>query len=295
MYRPRHAKHQNIKVLIHVLILLLLIGCLIYPLYEPYQIQIEKTIIESDQLSSDVHQIRIVYLSDIHQSGFPFFTQSRFEKLVRSINALNPDLILLGGDYADSPEHAQTFFEKLSENRLRANYGVYAVLGEHDRETDQSSISLLRSAMIASGTTPLVNDVIRLRIGNSMINIAGLDDVTQGWPNLAGVASTVKGQDFTIFLCHNPSVIPALMQTVNGDGRRNWFQLGLFGHTHGGQIVGMGSLLHLTDDVRNEYVNGWNYENRIHLLTSNGIGTVSLPVRLSRPPQIHLITIRSSR
>ena len=293
MYRPRHAKHGNLRLIIRILLILAVAVCIIYPFREPYMIETEKTVIESSLISQDVRQIRIVFLSDIHEKAFPFFTAARFSSLVRSVNSLNPDIILLGGDYTESPEQTADFFTRLAENRLRANYGVFAVLGEHDRNPDQSSITLVRSAMIAAGVTPLINDCVSIRIGSNTINIAGLDDITEGWPNLTELASSITGDNFTIFLCHNPSIIPELMQSVNGDGKRGWFQLGLFGHTLGGQIAGAGNLLHLTNDVRDEYVSGWTVENRIHLLTSNGIGTVSVPARFLRVPQMHLITVRS--
>ena len=294
MYRPKHAKYQMLRRVIRILAVVILVFILLYPFLEPYRIQVERTSLESDMLSPDVRQLRIVFVSDIHEQGFPFFTSARTIDLVRSINALNPDLILLGGDYATSPESAVLFFGRLAENRLRANYGIYGVLGEHDRELERESITLLRSAMLAAGVTPLVNDAVSLRVGTSTVTLVGLDDVTRGWPDLAGTAAQVEGGSYTIFLCHNPQIIPSLMQSVNSAGKRNWFQLGLFGHTMGGQIVLLGDVLHLTDSVSAAYAGGWTRENRIPLLISNGIGTVTIPARLFRPPQIHLITVKST-
>ena len=50
-----------------------------------------------------------------------------------------------------------------------------------------------------------------------------------------------------------------------------------------------------SDDVDAQYRAGWVHQNRTDLLTSRGVGTSVLPVRLFCRPQIHLITIRSDK
>ena len=94
-----------------------------------------------------------------------------------------------------------------------------------------------------------------------------------------------------IFLSHNPSVIPDAQRATDASGRLGWFDLALFGHTHGGQIAGLGPLMGIGDDVEDRYRRGWLTENRSSLLVSNGVGTSVIPARVFRAPQIHCIDI----
>lgn len=250
-------------------------------------LQVDQATVTSTDLPRDIGQLRIVYLSDIHQGAF--FTQSRVDGLVNRINALNADLVLLGGDYANDSNGAVTFFERVPN--IHARYGVYAVLGNHDRTQPESNLQRMRTAMVSTGITPLVNEVVSVRIGTSNVVIAGIDDVNNGWPDLAGTAAKVRDEDFVIFLSHSPEVIPEALKTGDMNGRRNWFDLGLFGHTHGGQIALLGQYLGIAK-VDARYEQGWIVENRIPMLISRGVGTSILPIRIGRAPQIHLITVK---
>lgn len=288
-YRGKHRHTGRFDWLWRILTLALLIFLLVYPFAEPFMLQVDQATVTSTDLPRDIGQLRIVYLSDVHQGAF--FTQSRVDGLVNRINALNADLVLLGGDYANDSDGAVTFFERVPN--IHARYGVYAVLGNHDRTQPESNLQRMRTAMVSTGITPLVNEVVSVRIGTSNVVIAGIDDVNNGWPDLAGTAAKVRDEDFVIFLSHSPEVIPEALKTGDMNGRRNWFDLGLFGHTHGGQIALLGQYLGIAK-VDARYEQGWIVENRIPMLISRGVGTSILPIRIGRAPQIHLITVKSN-
>ena len=279
-------------LLLQELLRLLLVLQVAYPLMEPLWLEVQTTTLTGTTLPSDVKQLRIVYVSDIHESSWPFFTHGRVVELVRKINAMHADLVLLGGDYATDSESAIHFFENLPT--IQAAYGVYGVLGNHDRTAPESNLARLRTAMRTAKVTPLVNEVASVRIGTTDIRIAGLDDMNNGWPELKAVASAVRQDDFVIFLSHSPEIIPEALNTVSGDKHRNWYDLGLFGHTHGGQISGLGQLLGISK-VSGRYERGWIVENKINMLISQGVGTSVLPMRLFCRPQIHLITVKSGK
>ena len=81
MYHGKHARHRHLRQALRVLVVLLVVACLIYPFWEPYRLHVHRVDMESANLSRDVGQLRIVYLSDIHEDSFPYFTQSRTEAL----------------------------------------------------------------------------------------------------------------------------------------------------------------------------------------------------------------------
>lgn len=286
--RYRHRRRSG--CLMRLLVFLLLLVLLAYPFAEPFMLETESVSLSSADLPQDIGQLRLVYLTDIHAG--PFFSQSRVDDLISSVNRLNADLVLLGGDYANDSDGAIDFFKSLP--RINSRYGVYAVLGNHDRTVPEGNLSLLKAAMVSAGVTPLINEVAGVRIGSSTIYLAGIDDIENGWPDLTSVASQVKQEDYVIFLSHNPGIIPDAHKATDASGRHMWFDLGLFGHTHGGQIAFVGDLLNISN-VESRYLKGWLVENRTNLLISRGVGTSTLPIRLGNRPQIHLITVKSSK
>lgn len=286
--RFRHRRRSGCFTRLLVLLVLLLL--LVYPFAEPFMLETESVSLSSDDLPQDIGQLRLVYLSDIHAG--PFFSQSRVNDLISTVNRLNADLVLLGGDYANDSDGAIDFFKSMPH--INSRYGVYAVVGNHDRTAPESNLSLLKTAMVSAGVTPLVNDVVGVRIGTSTIYLAGIDDIDTGWPDLASVAAQVRQEDYVIFLCHSPGVIPDAHKAIDASGRHMWFDLGLFGHTHGGQIAFVGDLLNISS-VESRYQKGWLVENRTNLLISRGVGTSVLPIRLGNRPQIHLITVKSGK
>lgn len=272
-------------------LVLVCVALLAWPAIEPWLLQVETVSLVSGDLPSGVGQLRIAYATDIHKGGL--FNENRVNGLIQQLNACNADIILLGGDYASDSDGAIEFFRTMPQ--LRAKYGVYAVLGNHDRTLPEGNLATLQTAMIAAGVMPLVNAVTKVRIGASDIYIAGLDDVNNGHPDLANVARQVSATDYVIFLCHSPAIIPDALAAQDKTGStRCWFDLGLFGHTHGGQAAIIGPLLRKSD-IPAEYFSGWVTRSRAEMLISNGVGTCGLPLRWLCPPQIHIITVTTGK
>ena len=296
-YYGRHVRREPPKkkrrsgCLMRLIMLAVLLAIIAYPFLEPCMLETEVVSLTSADLPSDIRQLRIVYLSDIH-AGF-HFSQAQVSSLFQRVNAINADLVLLGGDYAVDSDSAIEFFRSLP--RINSRYGVFAVMGNHDRTVPESNLTHLRSAMYNAGVTPLVNEVASVRIGQSNIYIAGIDDVNNGWPSISAVASQVRQEDFVIFLSHSPEAIADAQLAYDANGRRGaWFDLGLFGHTHGGQIALLGQFLDISK-VEGRYEQGWLRENRADILISRGVGTSVLPIRFLRRPQIHQITVLSGK
>ena len=285
--RGRHQQrnHRRRRGLVALLVLLLLL--LAYPFVEAHILTVERVSIRGEQLPADIGRLKVVFLSDIHY-GFGF-SDADVQNLVSRINQLKPDLVLMGGDYATDNLSAVRFFERLPS--IHARYAILGVIGEADRGDSPFELSNLQEAMTAAGVTPLVNEVRQVRIGNSSIYIAGADDAGVGSPDLRGLASQVSASDYVIFMSHNPVLIPDAQRATDRDGRLGWFDLGLFGHTHGGQMLGFSSLLNIAEDVPSRYLSGLLTENRVDLLISRGVGTSVIPARLLCLPQIHDIEI----
>ena len=286
-YKGKHAKPPSRFRLVGLIALAVAFLLLLaYPFFEPSMLEVEQTEIRAADLPKGVDRLRVVYLTDIHDGAY--FNSYGIQSLVRRVNTLGADIVVLGGDYRGTPADTIRFFETVP--RINARYAVCAVLGSSDRPTDGDQMNQLLSAMHNKGITPLINEVLPLRLGEGAVYVAGTDDVHGGKPDLRAVASRVTREEFVIYASHSPTVIQESLSTVDANGKTGWYDLGFFGETHGGQISFAGNLLNLST-VSDRYRQGWLQENKIHLLVSRGVGLSVVPIRLFCRPQIHLVTL----
>lgn len=289
-YRGRHRIRNRRHRRWYILVAALAVFILAWPLAEARLLTTERVRLKADQLPAEANNLKIVYLSDIHY-GF-WFSDGDLNRLISKINGLRPDLVLFGGDYATDHQSAVEFFRKLrSGERIRSRYGTFGVVGETDRGESAFDLTELTEAMANADVEPLVNRAVPVYIGAAKIYIAGLDDVTAGKPDLKAVSRSVSAKDYVIFMSHNPSVIPDAQLAKDSSGNLGWFDLGLFGHTHGGQMLFFSSMLGISEEIPERYKGGWLKENRVDLLVSRGVGTSVFPGRLFCFPQIHYIEV----
>lgn len=288
-YRRPQRRHFRVRWLLFALVIAALIA---YPFLEARMLTIDEYTLTVQGLPSNLKNIKIAFASDIHQCAW--FSQERVDELIQTINGLNADIIILGGDYATDSESAVAFFQNAPP--LKARLGVFGVVGNHDRTEPESNLSRLVAQMQNYGCLPLVNTVAGVKVGQSYIYIAGVDDYSNGYPDVAGVARQVRAEDFVIFVGHSPDLMTDDLAARGADGDSHWFDLALFGHTHGGQInlFGYTPFQNLKTEVGSRYLSGWRVENRAATLVSNGVGTSGAPVRLFAVPQIHLITLKAN-
>lgn len=284
-HKPENYRKPKKSGRLGRLLALLPVSCmLLYPVYLAAQLDLVETEYASAALPAAFSGLRIVYLSDIHYG--PYFKESRVRALAERVNALEPDVILLGGDYGEDAEGAIAFFQL--HPGFKAKMLVAAVMGNHDRTPPESNLRKLMDAMEADGVMPLVNDAIWLQKDSATLALGATDDVYNGHPYLDKVAERCAGADFCIFLPHSPDILPQTYTLPGGP----FYQLALCGHTHGGQIALFGHAVKSSSDYGDRYRSGWYHENGVDILVSNGVGTSWLPVRLGARPQIHLITLK---
>lgn len=258
--------------------LLGMIGFLIvaYMFIEPYWIETKEVTIESDQIPAQFNGKKIVFMSDIHHG--PFFDKNRVDNLVNQVNDLNPDLILLGGDYVSGDSnYIPTVFSSLA--KLKAPLGVYAVLGNSDPQY------WTLKTIPQSNMTYIGNKGAWIQLNGSRIRLGGVGDYKNGVQIQNATIKPVSTQDFVILLSHNPDYFPEV--------NKNKVDLVLSGHTHGGQLTFFGLWAPVVySDYGNKYRTGIIKENNTTMIVNNGIGTVYAPVRFFARPQIYVITLK---
>lgn len=215
----------------------------------------------------------IVQITDVHL--YPMTQPDLVEKSVIMANELNPDLVVLTGDYVWQELAAIDELAPILAG-LNAKYGVFSTLGNHDYWLDADVIT---AVMESAGLPVLINQGLSIQHGKRTIYIAGLDDGWSGKPDLNKTLDRVDPAEPVILLCHEPD----LADRYSLDGRVN---VQLSGHTHGGQIriPGIGALI--LPYLGRKYDLGLYRVNDMLLYTNRGLGVISEPVRLNCPPEI---------
>ena len=215
----------------------------------------------------------IVQITDVHL--YPMTQPDLVEKSVIMANELNPDLVVLTGDYVWQELAAIDELAPILAG-LNAKYGVFSTLGNHDYWLDADVIT---AVMESAGLPVLINQGLSIQQGKGTIYIAGLDDGWSGKPDLNKTLDRADPAEPVILLCHEPD----LADRYSLDGRVN---VQLSGHTHGGQIriPGIGALI--LPYLGRKYDLGLYKVNDMLLYTNRGLGVISEPVRLNCPPEI---------
>ena len=223
----------------------------------------------------------MLQMTDLHL--YPLTQPSLIEKSVVMANSLNPDLVVMTGDYVWQVLDAIDELAPILSG-LNARYGVYSSLGNHDYWLDAEVIT---ATMEAAGLPVLVNQGLTIQQGGGSFYLAGLDDGWSGNPDLDATLEGARPGDPVILLCHEPD----LADLFSKDGR---VDLQLSGHTHGGQIriPGIGALI--LPYLGRKYDFGMYKINDMLLYTNRGIGVISEPVRYNCPPEITQFVFQSA-
>ncbi len=242
--------------------------------------------IKNDKIQKSFNNFKIVFISDIHYGRF--FRANRLIRIVNRINKLEPSIIIIGGDYLDISVKSKADVSKYLDRefkilkKLRAKSGICTVLGNHDYFTRRDS---LLSEINSSSFKLLKNTKEIINIGGSSIELIGVDDLVEGNPE----ASILKenSNKFTIAISHNPDFFSDYKKVINYD-------LGLSGHTHGGQVTFFGLYAPYTSSKYGQkYVKKIVHEEDREIVLTHGIGNGVLPIRFFAIPEIVQITLEN--
>jgi predicted MPP superfamily phosphohydrolase len=262
--------------------------------------------------------IKILQLSDLHFG--PFASDRLMQKVLQKAIDLQPDLIVLTGDFLcygrmQTKDKILAFLKA-----LRAPLGIFAILGNHDyiggitvnsegdyavsspSSTILKGVSLLfkkarltgralQSALKAEPHPELLALLrqanVELLVNRTMVvddvfNLSGIPEYMTGQVDLT---STYKQYDKDlpgVMLAHNPDAIPSLLPGPSS--------LILSGHTHGGQINLPWFKGRFTLMEHPRYFSGFLQEEGKTIYISRGLGSV-MPFRFNAPHEVVLIEL----
>jgi predicted MPP superfamily phosphohydrolase len=248
--------------------------------------EVRTTEIVWSQWPSDLDGMTAVQLSDLHVS--PLYPQSRTQSIVEKVNALNADFIFLTGDLLDgSLEMRRKDIEPL--RGLKAQYGVFGVLGNHEYYSDLEEWIWFLTREI--GIRMLVNS-------HQVVNVQGWDIVVAGVGD-SGHARRFRAKrpvaDIDTALEETPLGCPVILLAHRPDKAAEYARAGagvqLSGHTHGGMIYG---LKEIVARFNKGFVRGLYQVQDMILFVSSGAGMWNgFPFRLGVPSEINRLVFYS--
>jgi uncharacterized protein len=267
--------------------------------------------IEVPVLPRDAAPLRVLHISDMHLTP----GRHRLMSFVRSLAALEPDLVVNTGDTIASPHAVQPALDSFGPLLDRPGVFVYGSndlyspkpknpsrylwrtsAGEHDRAEPDLPWQELGESLNAAGWLDLNNQRGRLKAGDLDIAFAGVHDphtYKDRYDMIAGQADPAA--DLRIGVVHSPE--PKVLDRFVADG----YEMVFAGHTHGGQLCvpGYGALV-TNCGIDRARVKGLSMHPQAApdngktawLQVSAGLGTSPwAPVRFACRPEATLVTL----
>ena len=194
-----------------------------YMLMEARWLEVNRVTLTVPNLPDAFKGKTIAFLADLHHG--PYVPLSYVRHAVDMTNDLNPDFIVLGGDY---PFHGIRFIQPCIHElgRLRAPLGVFGILGNHDHYDNGQTYA--SAALREEGIRELTNCGHWIRTEGERLWLCGVDDYWRGTQDLPAALHGTTQEDAVILLSHNPDYVEEIRDPRVG--------LVLAGHTHGGQV-----------------------------------------------------------
>ena len=230
----------------------------------------------------------VALLSDFHYD--PYFSVHPLRAAIGMVNKLRPDLIVLTGDFVSvpwfgNPAAGAAAAEPCAQllRQMRAQHGLWAVMGNHDVDTDPNRVT---AVLRDSNIHVLRNQSVPIEKDGSRFWLAGVDDVLGQKADISTTLRGVPSDEATVLLAHEPDYADYVASYP--------VDLQLSGHTHGGQLRIPFLLPLYLPKLGRKYVWGRYQIRELALYTNRGLGTINIPARLNCPPEITLLTLRRS-
>jgi len=222
--------------------------------------------------SSEISNLRIAFVSDFHlqeSTGIHFV-----ENFASKIAAIRPDLMLFGGDIVEGDRRSEKMasFERILSS-IKAKYGVYGVLGNHEHYAGHDEGSFFSNSGIV-----ILRDSIVVT-GNSFVVAGRNDSHTRTRKSVEEIMGTIPDSLPVILMDHRPTVI--------GQIGSHSPDVVLSGHTHNGQLFPINLI------TRRVYELSYGYKKKgeTHFFVSSGIRLWGPPVRTTGKSEILVIDI----
>ena len=271
-------KKETLKKMKYIFLTLFVLGiiALIYAHYEYTQIKIKTLEIASKDIPEEFDGKTIIFAADFQLDTYARFNKKQSDRII--------NLIILGGDYTNWTGKIPRFYKEM-EKLKKPEYGIYAVLGNHDYNSAPKNVENLKRL----GYKVLVNENDKIMINKQSIYISAVDDLLKGKPDAEKALEGIKKEDFNIYITHNPDYFEDMTEE-----QKNRSDITLAGHTHGGQITLFGLIL--LAEIKHPWKYGYGlkeYDGH-KIYTTSGVGgsAFELFIRFFAQPEIVVLKLK---
>lgn len=275
-----------------------LFGTLLAGFANQYNYKVRRLALSFPNLPAAFKGLKVVQISDIHSGSF--MNTAAVQKGVQMINDLQPDLILFTGDLVnDRASEMEPYIEVFQQ--LKAPYGVYSVLGNHDYgdyapwpSAADKAANLQRLKQIhAELGWQLLNDAgVLLEREGQTIGLLGVQNISgkgsfHSYGNLAKAYADTAAAPFKMLMSHDPSHWEAEVTQHYPD-----IDLTLSGHTHGMQFgVELPGIKWSPVKWMYKHWAGLYGQGTQKLYVNRGFGFIGYPGRVGILPEITLLEL----
>ena len=268
-----------------------------------YEFRIVREKIVFPNLAKEFNGFKIVQISDIHLGTWT--SKKPLQKAVDLINELNPDIILFTGDLVNYATNEAIGYENIL-SQLKAKYGVFAILGNHDYgnyvtwssiEAKQENMMQLYNFFEKVGWKLLNNENIIIEKETGNLALIGVENwgANPRFPKYGDIDKALVGAenaDVKILMTHDPSHWEKVIIPGGYD-----IDLSLSGHTHGFQFgIETKEIKWSPAKYVYKYWAGL-YEDAAksgkYIYVNRGLGSIGYPGRIGMLPEITLLELES--
>lgn len=245
-----------------------------------------------DDLPEALEGLRLIQISDLHLG--PFVPEALLRRVVEQCNELEPDLMILTGDYVySSPRYSPRVAEILGG--LEPRLATIGVLGNHDHWEGGPGLA---TALRDRGVRLVDND--RLWVSDQGVSerapvepslcIAGVGDYWSVEVDLEAALAGVAPDTPRLLLSHNPDVAEL------DEAAAHRVDLMLSGHTHGGQVrLPFKGVLFTPSEHGERYLRGLVQGPSFPVYINPDLGVATLPARLGVRPEVTIFELHRRR
>ncbi|MBQ9886238.1 MAG: metallophosphoesterase [Lachnospiraceae bacterium] len=208
-----------------------------------------------------MEKLRVVQIADSHIGAT--FDGDGFERHMEKIQAVNPDIVVVVGDYVDDDTTKADMIKSCEAlGSLKTTYGVYYVYGNHDKgyfNTRDFTYEDMCAELTKNNVTVLEDKTVL--IADNIYIIGRKDRSTRDRADMNALTKDLDLSKYMIVLDHQPHDFDAQAETG--------VDLVLCGHTHGGQMFPVGITGELTG--ANDKTYGLETRENTSFIVTSGI------------------------
>ena len=272
----RSWKWRIIRMIILVLLLLFLY-------WNNNALSVTQYLYQNPEVPQGFEGYRIVHLSDLHNKVFG----GEDEPLLEQIAALDPDLIVLTGDFVDASNHTNYDKARLFMQQISKIAPSYYVLGNHEQLLPDEEMQQFLADVVSYGVHHVQDEMITISAENGdSLQLIGLSNRSLYTTKLKTMMAEESKEALYLLLAHEPQLIDHYAETG--------VDLVFSGHAHGGQFripfVNIG--IYAPDQgLFPNLVEGMHTVQNTTIVVSRGLGNSAFPFRLFNRPEIVCVTL----